>query len=75
MLNSADNMAPISIWAFLECQLAIIAACVPSLRALFTQSSFFTGASRQTHGQSAATQIISTDIKVVTQLEWGSDRA
>jgi hypothetical protein len=78
MLTSLDNMAPISIWAFLECQLAIIAACIPSLRALFTRSSFFgptTDGTGQSYGQSAATQIISTDIKVVTSVEWGSDNA
>jgi hypothetical protein len=77
-LPVADNMAPISIWAFLECQLALIAACIPPLRALFTQSSFFRttrSATGQTYGQSAATQIISTDIKVVTSVEWGSKDA
>jgi hypothetical protein len=74
MLTFLDNMAPISIWAFLECELAIIAACIPSLRALFTQSSFFKGTG-QSYGQSAATQIISTDIKVITSVEWGSDKA
>ena len=75
MLTSLDNMAPIAIWAFLECQLAIIAACIPSLRALFTRSSFFRGPTGQSYGQSASTQIISTDIKVVTSVEWGSDNA
>lgn len=73
-------IAPVSWWAFLECEVSIIAACIPSIRALFTKSSFFQSSTSSPSkngygGRSNNSQVETKDIQVVTQVEWASDAA
>jgi hypothetical protein len=74
-----DSMVPIGYWAFLECEVSIIAARVPAIRALFTKSAFFQSSTRVTekygYGRSNANQVESKDIQVVTSVGWASDSA
>lgn len=71
-----------SIWAFLECELSIIAVCIPQIRTLFTRSAFFQssyGAEGQRDSSfgdhTTAEPKHRSDIKVVTSVEWTTDGA
>ncbi len=78
-----DALVPACVWAFLECELSIIAVCIPQIRRLFTSSAFFQsswyGESQKDggFGDHAATAESKhrSDIKVVTSVEWTTDGA
>jgi hypothetical protein len=77
MLTRLDNIVMVDYWALFECEVAIIAACIPAIRALFTRTSFFqtTKSSKinTTPPHSYPSQAGSSDIKVVTSVEWSED--
>jgi hypothetical protein len=67
-----------SIWVYVECEVAIIAASIPALRAIFTKTSFVKSntqatKSNRTAPESDHSQLDTTDIKVITSVEWSSD--
>jgi len=69
------NTVMLNYWAVMEPEVAVIAACTPAIRAVFTKTSFFqsTVDSKDSQPRSYASQLESAEIKVVTSVEWATD--
>lgn len=48
-LHSADYLTPVFIWTLAECALAVISACLPTLRPILSRGSATTASHNQTH--------------------------
>ena len=77
ILTCLDNIVDTSIWVYVECEVAIIAASIPALRAIFTKTSFVKSTNAKSNSRTAPesdhSQLDTTDIKVITSVEWSSD--
>ena len=75
MLTRLDETVMLNYWVLVEPEVAIIAACTPAIRAMFTKASFFqsTMGSKSSQPRLYASQPESAEIKVVTSVEWATD--
>jgi hypothetical protein len=75
MLTRLDDTVMLNYWVVMEPEVAIIAACTPAIRAMFTKASFFQSSMDYEGSQprSYASQLESAEIKVVTSVEWATD--
>jgi hypothetical protein len=77
MLTRLDETVTLNYWVVMEPEVAIIAACTPAIRAVFTKASFFqsTTGSKGSQPRTYGSQLESADIKVVTSVEWATNHS